>query len=201
MNSSKKTRVAILGLLLGQPLSGYDIKKLIEVGLSHFWSESYGSIYPTLKSLVEEGLLTKEEDAGAGLRPRHLYQITESGRLAFREWMDQPTALPSVRNELLLKFFLSEKLPKAICLKIVRSYLAQQEAVLQAYEQSFAVLEAAMESGKYPAELEELIAMQVAKASVKRKKRQCKFFLLSLRHGILAVKARIEWCKEALQAL
>ena len=43
-------------LLSWKPMSGYDIKKLVDAGLSHFWNENYGQIYPTLESLVKEGL-------------------------------------------------------------------------------------------------------------------------------------------------
>ena len=49
-------------------MSGYDIKKLVDVGLSHFWSENYGQIYPTLESLVQEGLATRKEDRSSGKR-------------------------------------------------------------------------------------------------------------------------------------
>jgi DNA-binding PadR family transcriptional regulator len=38
--AQRKTWFAILGLLDWRPMSGYDIKKLVEMGLSHFWSES-----------------------------------------------------------------------------------------------------------------------------------------------------------------
>ena len=56
MAARRKTRFAILGLLSWKPMSGYDIKKLIEMGLQYFWQESYEQLYPTLEALVAEGL-------------------------------------------------------------------------------------------------------------------------------------------------
>lgn len=53
----KKTRYVILGLLNEEPLSGYDIKKIIDIRMSFFWQESYGQIYPELSKLREEGLI------------------------------------------------------------------------------------------------------------------------------------------------
>jgi hypothetical protein len=35
---------------------GYDIKKEVEERLSHFWSESYGHIYPMLRRLHDRDL-------------------------------------------------------------------------------------------------------------------------------------------------
>ncbi|PYI52519.1 PadR family transcriptional regulator [Paenibacillus flagellatus] len=55
---TNKSYYALLGLLAFGPHSGYDVKRRIEQQLSHFWSESYGQIYPNLKKLVEEGLAT-----------------------------------------------------------------------------------------------------------------------------------------------
>jgi hypothetical protein len=40
------SRYALLGMLSLGPGSGYDLKKRIEGSLAHFWSESYGQIYP-----------------------------------------------------------------------------------------------------------------------------------------------------------
>ena len=52
--SNNSSRAAILGLLLMHDASGYDIRKLAEGSIGHFWSESYGQIYPTLKRLVRD---------------------------------------------------------------------------------------------------------------------------------------------------
>jgi DNA-binding PadR family transcriptional regulator len=50
----------ILGLLAQQPMSGYDIKRFLK---SLSWlidSPSFGSIYPTLRALREDDLVTME---------------------------------------------------------------------------------------------------------------------------------------------
>ena len=69
--SKKKTRFALLGLLSWKPMSGYDIKKIVDIGLSHFWNENYGQIYPSLDALVKEGLAIKTVDKLSG-KPRAL---------------------------------------------------------------------------------------------------------------------------------
>jgi PadR family transcriptional regulator, regulatory protein AphA len=82
-------RHLILGLLAQESMSGYDIKRLLK---SLSWlmdSPSFGSIYPVLRSLREEGLVTMEEVLSQGKSPRKVYTTTQSGRQTLREWVDQ----------------------------------------------------------------------------------------------------------------
>jgi PadR family transcriptional regulator AphA len=199
--SKKKTRFALLGLLSWKPMSGYDIKKIVDIGLSHFWNENYGQIYPTLDQLVSDGLAKKSVDRHSGKRKRHVYRITPSGITAFREWLALPTDAPIVRNELQLKFFLSSRLPSNDSLRIIKEYRLQQQDFLTEYRESEVALRKAIESGVYPSEVEEILTGQEKNQTTKRKARQCNMFLLSLRHGILAVEARVVWCDEVISHL
>jgi hypothetical protein len=59
------SRYAVLGMLSMGLKTGYAMKKHVERNLGHFWSESYGQIYPVLRQLVADGLATcKEERCG-----------------------------------------------------------------------------------------------------------------------------------------
>jgi DNA-binding PadR family transcriptional regulator len=92
-------RYLILGLLNQQAMSGYDIRRFLK---SLSWlidSPSFGSIYPILRSLREDGLVTMEKDLQQGKPSRKIYTSTESGRQALQEWVDQPsTANPSLKS-------------------------------------------------------------------------------------------------------
>ena len=120
MASKKKTWFALLGLLSWQPLSGYDIKKMIEIALSYFWSESYGQLYPTLNRLVDEELAVREESA-RGNRVRHVYRITKKGKEAFEAWLHEPAEMPAIRNELQLKFFLTSRMDPSESIRVIES--------------------------------------------------------------------------------
>ena len=198
MPSKQKTKFAILGLLSWRPMSGYDIKRFVDVGLSHFWNESYGQIYPTLESLVDEQLASKKE--GAGKRRRHVYSITRRGRAKFRAWLAQPTTPPVVRNEFELKFFLSLEVPVKERLRLIDEYREQQRRLLAEYELSEEVLRRAIADGCVPAELEELIGDGSRQRQPKRRSEQCELFLLTLRHGIHVAQARLRWCDEVSRA-
>ena len=81
------SRYAVLGMLSMGLKTGYAMKKHVEVNLGHYWSESYGQIYPILRQLVDEELATCTEERRKGKPMRKLYAITRSGRKELREWL------------------------------------------------------------------------------------------------------------------
>ena len=181
-------------------MSGYDIKKFIEIGLSHFWNESYGQLFPTLNRLVEEGLATKEEDAGTGRRKRFLFSITEPGREALFSWLREPSEPVKTRSELTLKFFLSCRQPPAESMRLLAEHRAQIQTRLEDYTQSERVLAAAVTTGTLPEEVEPLLKTAAEADDVDRS-REALMFFLTLRQGILVLQARLDWCDEATTAL
>src|SRR5690606_28346505 len=108
MPPANRTEFAILGLLAAGPKSGYDIKKEVEEKLSHFWSASYGHLYPVLESLRRRDLVERRREEQEGRPPRYVYSLTEDGWQALREWFVRPTEYAKPRNELLLRVFFGE---------------------------------------------------------------------------------------------
>ena len=45
------TAYVILGMLSWRPMSGYEIKALVDRSTRFFWAASYGQIYPELRKL------------------------------------------------------------------------------------------------------------------------------------------------------
>jgi len=200
-SSRNKTRSAILGLLAWKPMSGYDIKKLVEVGLSYFWHESYGSLYPTLDRLVAEGLALRKDQRRHGKRTRHVYRITARGRREVNAWLREPTDLPRTRNELQLKFFLCSRRPLDESIRLLEEYREQQLEVRDLYADSERILRRAVRERALPDELEEVLPAERPRRSDTERRNEALIFLLTLRHGVLKVEARLAWCDEALSAL
>jgi len=201
MPKKRKTWYALLGLLSWQPLSGYDVKKMVEIAFSYFWSESYGQLYPTLNRLVEEGLATRE-DMSTGNRPRNEYRITAKGREAFEEWLREPADMPAIRNELQLKFFLTSRMDPAESVRILEEYRAQQLEHLEILEDSERILSESAKTGVFPREIEEAIGLPGSgKKEAETVAHQSRMFLFTLRHGLLRTRAAIEWCDETLASL
>jgi DNA-binding PadR family transcriptional regulator len=54
---------AVLGLLHRTPMHGYELSKQLNSVLGAFRAVAYGTLYPCLNKLYEEGLIAKEGDA------------------------------------------------------------------------------------------------------------------------------------------
>ena len=78
--------LAVLGLLHESPLHGYELRKRLNALLGSFRAFSYGSLYPCLRGMLEEGLITQEEPDGAsGRRSKIVYKLTADGKERFQE--------------------------------------------------------------------------------------------------------------------
>jgi DNA-binding PadR family transcriptional regulator len=100
-------KYAILGLLHYKDMHGYKIKRHIERDFGHMWTINYGQIYPNLKQLRKEGLVTVQEVNVAGEKgpPRKLYSITPDGKKAFLAWIEEPPERAMLlRDPFLMRF-------------------------------------------------------------------------------------------------
>ena len=72
--------MAVLGLLHESPLHGYELRKRLNLLLGWTRLLSYGSLYPALKRMLREGVITEVTNpASVSLRQRITYQITPAG--------------------------------------------------------------------------------------------------------------------------
>jgi PadR family transcriptional regulator AphA len=98
------TAHVILGMLGMRPMSGYDIKALVDKSTRFFWAASYGQIYPELRRLTAAGLIEGESEQQGGRR-RTTYRLTGEGRRRLREWLAEDPEAFEMRDEALLKLF------------------------------------------------------------------------------------------------
>ncbi len=120
----------ILGMLALGTSTGYDIKQLVDKSTRHFWAASYGQIYPELRRLEDQGLLTGRPEPTGG-RARMVYELTEAGSTALREWLQsdqEPTY--ELRDEGMLKLFFSDVTEPARRLEILRAMRNRHERKL-----------------------------------------------------------------------
>jgi PadR family transcriptional regulator AphA len=94
-------RYALLGLLAGQPASGYDLLGTFRSSLAHVWPATQSQVYTELVRLTDAGLLTVGAE---GPRGRREYAITDAGRADLDAWLTDDIAAPQ-RSELLLHVF------------------------------------------------------------------------------------------------
>jgi len=95
----------LLGFLTHQPLTGYELKKRFSISFSFFSGASYGSIYPALKKMEREGLVTQQLEIQDGAPNRKVYSITAAGRKTFIESLTAPFHWEMPKNAFLTRLF------------------------------------------------------------------------------------------------
>ena len=125
------TGYVILGMLSLGKQTGYDIKQFVDKSTRFFWAASYGQIYPELRRLEDEGLISGQPEPRGG-RARTVYTLTPAGEAAFTDWLDDTDEqLPfEVRAEGMLKLFFSDVVPAEQRVQNIRTMRARMEAKL-----------------------------------------------------------------------
>ena len=172
------SRHAILGVLSLGAMSGYDVKKLIERSIAHFWNESYGQIYPILNRLAAEGFAERRREKQRGKPDRHVYSLTEQGRQELARWLAVPARHEPFRSELLLKLFLGVAGRVADSVAQVEHYEAAQRGLLETY-----------------LGIERRLRVEMAGHP------QLPFSLVTLHYGQHRCRAMLAWCTESIRAL
>ena len=111
MERLSPTGYVILGMLGWRPMSGYDVKSVVDHSTRFFWAASYGQIYPELQRLAEAGLVEGEAEPGSARR-RTVYRLTRGGRKALRDWLAEEPRTFEQRDEGLLKLFFAAASPQ-----------------------------------------------------------------------------------------
>ena len=128
-------RTICLGILTRGDFTGYEIKKLFEDGRYHYFVEaSFGSIYPALSKLTEDGLVSVREEAQAKRPDRKIYSITPEGRRAFLASLLGPLPDDRFRSPFLFAMMFSDLLPADRIEDMIENHIAQAEARLAQLE-------------------------------------------------------------------
>ncbi|MFL0247102.1 PadR family transcriptional regulator [Candidatus Clostridium stratigraminis] len=176
----KKTRYVLLGLLQEENLSGYELKKIIDIRMSFFWQESYGQIYPELSKMAAEGLveISNRDPEGDLKREKISYKITPKGANEFKKWMEQENEKDTVRSEFLLKLFLSTTKNDSEMRRHIIKFKEQSQEKLKLFN-------------LFSSELEQMIELHNNHRQI----------LSVLDLGKRQAKLYIDWCEEILKNL
>ncbi len=122
----------ILGLLNREPLTGYEIKKIIQNTPFMYWSGNNNQIYKALAELLDEGFVTKEVQHQEGSPSKNIYTITEGGLNELKSWLFSDTDEPVFKKEILIKLALANQLKRSELEEMLDSYadVVKMQAVL-----------------------------------------------------------------------
>lgn len=180
MSSRSRTPYTILGCLTIAPMSGYDVKRFLERTVVHFWSESYGQIYPALRRLEEDGLVDGRTEPGERGQEKRVYRITDAGREELRAWLREPAEPTRPRYEHSLKLFFGHSVGPEASLEHLERVRRRTEANL----------------AQYRAQEEEL-----SERAEQEPESQAPYWLVVLRGGVLYSEMTLEWCDESAKRL
>ena len=170
---------ALLGFLNYEPMSGYDLKKVFDDSVTHFWSANQSQIYRTLARLVEnswaEMELVPQED-----RPnRKVYHLTAEGRAALHEWLHTPYTLPSQHISWLIQIFFAAALPHEEFIALLEDYRAKVQAQLANYQEH----------------VQDAVDVHSA---LPQRARDKLFWQLTLDYGMMMRETELRWAEHAL---
>lgn len=96
-------RTLCLAILHHREATGYEIRKLSTEGAyAYFVDASFGSIYPALAKLEDDGLVSCRMEQQVGKPPRKVYSINEKGRAELRANLQEPPKRDVYKSEFLM---------------------------------------------------------------------------------------------------
>jgi DNA-binding PadR family transcriptional regulator len=167
----------LLAVVASEPRSGYGLKKMFTSSPASVYQPSPGALYPALRRLEERGLLRAEQQVSSGRRALRLYQVTDTGRAVYLEWLRRPVVPETEAADLgqhLMRFSLMEK------------YLERAEVIA-----FLADLGGALDG----------FVTGVEQFAASRQGTLGQHALLALEHGIAVHRASLEWVRSAMAAL
>jgi PadR family transcriptional regulator AphA len=129
------TSWAILGMLTFGTKSGYDLSKMVDHSIGHFFSPAKSQIYSELRRLVDLGFADVEH-VNQTVRPnKRLYSITPEGRRELKTWLENSEVEPdSIKSPFLLKMFFGALISREVLISQVKQAHEQAQEELQALE-------------------------------------------------------------------
>ncbi len=172
---------AILGFLNYKPFSGYDLKKIFDTSVQHFWAADQSQIYRTLARLTEQGWTEIEVIEQEDRPDRKVYTITQTGRDELRRWLTTSLTHEKHRSAELVQVFFAGQLSDDEVLAMFEREAEKIRAGLAGYD-------------GVPQQAAEYIEMMHAP-------RETFFWLLTLDAGIKSAQAHLAWLEDVIQRI
>jgi DNA-binding PadR family transcriptional regulator len=172
---------AILGFLNYKPLSGYDLKKIFDTSVRHFWNADQSQIYRTLARLTEQGLTEIELVEQTDRPDRKVYHITPKGQEALLVWIGGPFPYQETRSGPLVQIFFAGQLTDDEILAKFHTAADMFRYMLERYQQ-------------VPAQIEEYVEEI-------HSPRESYFWMLTLDMGIRIMQAQLDWAENVIQTI
>ena len=169
---------AILGFLNYEPMTGYELKKIFDLSIKHFWPAKQSHIYRVLPQMEEKGWLTVEVIQQDTRPARKVYHLTESGRLELQTWLTAGQPLAETRLAWLIQLFFAGRLNDEAVLHLLEHQADLVRSRLQRFSRLPAESESNMQGDEDP--------------------RDRFFWMLTVDYGVAHAIAQLRWLEEVI---
>ena len=124
---------AILGFLNDRPYSGYDLKKIFDSSVRHFWPADQSQIYRTLAKMTKKGWAEIEVIRQETRPDRKEYEITIAGKDELLRWLKAPLPPEPGRSADMIQVFFAGNLSDEEALEIFERAASNMRSGLAHY--------------------------------------------------------------------
>lgn len=172
---------AILGFLSYEPMSGYDLKKLFDQSVAHFWPADQSQIYRTLTRMERDGWLTLEVIPKDSRPPRKVYHLTPAGREELGRWLSNPLPPDETRLAWLIQLFFAGRASDENVLRVLEHQAAVQRGRIQRYQAIPTAVQDEMEEDEDP--------------------REYFYWMLTSDYGLAQARSQLAWLEQVMDRI
>ena len=126
------SRTVCLAVLSLGDASGYEIRKSLESGpIGQFTDAGFGSIYPALRRLRDEGMIEGQQQSQSGRPDKTVYHITQKGKLALHDALQEEPVEERLRSDHMFRLFFAHLLPISSIESLIDERVAHYTAKLE----------------------------------------------------------------------
>ncbi|WP_309733710.1 PadR family transcriptional regulator [Chamaesiphon sp. OTE_75_metabat_556] len=170
---------AILAAISNQSCSGYDLAKKFDGSIGFFWNATHQQIYRELIKLEKQSQIKAKLIHQEHRPDKKIYSLTSAGEEFLRKWIETPSTVGLLKDDLLVKIFAGSVVSPQILVVELKHHYTQHLESLHIYEAL---------AGKHFTDRSQL-------SDVGR------YQYITLRQGIRLETEWLAWCEEAIELL
>lgn len=184
-------RQAILGLLDAEPMTGYELDRIMDETYGYVWTAPHNQIYVTLRQMEADGLVLAEAERSGGRRKR-VYSLTPEGRREMCRWVAEPIAYTGERDVAHLKVSMMNLVDLDDAEGVLRAHVDYHRERLAKWRERLA----AVTSGR-----SRVLLARLAGTPPEDHDRLIAFKKLGYEGSIARARAEIDWAESCLRTV
>ncbi len=116
-------KYVMLGYLSWKPATGYELKRIIADSEILHWTANNNQIYRALVDLHKANWVSKKVQQQESKPARKIYSITEAGREALSQWVQETPETPQLRKSFLMQLLWADDVETKVLDDLLDQYL------------------------------------------------------------------------------